>query len=184
MACRRPSSLTILGEGATWTDQQWLPQVLFYAAHDLAGMRLVILFGIALVLTALAFAAATARTSGGSSRSTFLVGFLAVLAGPWGWTIRAQTTALPLFAATLWLLVDASRRGVRRRTLLVLPLLVVWANLHGSVILGAILSMLLGGIELARARRVVWIPLALVFPRTPLCPRVPVRDRTSSRTTT
>ena len=25
--------LTILGEGSTWTDQQWLAQIVFYAAH-------------------------------------------------------------------------------------------------------------------------------------------------------
>jgi hypothetical protein len=154
--------VTILGEGRTWTDQQWLAQVVFYAAHALAGMRAVILLGIALVLLALGLATATARTSGASSRSTFVVGLLAILAGPWGWTIRAQTAALPLFAGVLWLLVDASRRGVRRRTLLVLPLLVVWANLHGSVVLGAVLTMLLGGVELVRARRFAWIPVTLI----------------------
>ena len=96
--------LTVLGEGRTWTDQQWLAQVVFYAAHELAGMRAVILLGIALVLLALGLVTATARTSGASSRSTFLIGFLAILAGPWGWTLRAQTTALPLYAGTLWLL--------------------------------------------------------------------------------
>ena len=160
--------ITVLGEGATWTDQQWLAQVVFYAAHALAGMRAVILLGIALVLLALALATATARTSGASSRSTFLVGLLAVLAGPWGWTIRAQTAALPLFAGVLWLLVDASRRGIRRRTLLVLPLLVVWANLHGSVVLGAGLTVLLGVTELVRARRLAWMPVALVV-LAPLC---------------
>ncbi len=161
-------TITILGRGATWTDQQWLAQVVFYGAHELAGMRAVILLGILLVLLALALALATARTSGASSRSTFVVGLLAILAGPWGWTIRAQTTALPLFAGVLWLLVDASRRGIRRRTLLVLPLLVVWANLHGSVILGAALTVLLGVIELARARRLSWEPLVLVL-LAPLC---------------
>ena len=160
--------ITVLGEGATWTDQQWLAQVVFYAAHALAGMRAVILLGIALVLLALALATATARTGGASSRSTFFVGLLAVLAGPWGWTIRAQTAALPLFAGVLWLLVDASRRGIRRRTLLVLPLLVVWANLHGSVVLGAGLTVLLGVTELVRARRLSWEPLALAL-LAPLC---------------
>jgi len=154
--------LTVLGEGRTWTDQQWLAQVVFYAAHALAGMRAVILLGIALVLLALGLATATARTSGASSRSTFVIGLLAIVAGPWGWTLRAQTTALPLFAGVLWLLVDASRRGIRRRTLLVLPLLVLWANLHGSVVLGAMLTMLLGAVELVRARRLAWIPVALV----------------------
>ena len=154
--------LTILGEGRTWTDQQWLAQVVFYAAHELAGMRAVILVGIALVLLALGLATATARTSGASSRSTFVVGLLAILAGPWGWTLRAQTTALPLFAGVLWLLVDASRRGVRRRTLLALPLLVVWANVHGSVVLGAILTIMLGVVALVRERRLSWIPIALI----------------------
>jgi len=154
--------LTLLGDGRTWTDQQWLAQVVFYTAHAVAGMRAVILLGIAFVVLALGLAAATARTGGASSRSTFVVGLLAILAGPWGWTLRAQTVALPCFAAALWLLVDASRNGTRRRTLLVLPLLVVWANLHGSVVLGAILTMLLGVVELVRTRRAAWIPLALV----------------------
>ena len=126
------------------------------------------LLDVLLVLLALAFATATARTSGASSRSTFLIGLLAVIAGPWGWTIRAQSAALPLFAGALWLLVDASRRGVRLRTLLVLPLLVLWANLHGSVVLGAGLTVLLGLVELVRSRRLAWIPTALVV-LAPLC---------------
>jgi hypothetical protein len=136
-------TITLLGQGATWTDQQWLAQVVFYAAHGVAGMRAVIFLDIALVVAALGLATAAARTSGASARSTFAIGLLAVVAGPWGWTIRAQSTALPLYAATLWLLIDASRRGIRRRTLLVLPLLVLWANLHGSVVLGAGLTVLL-----------------------------------------
>jgi hypothetical protein len=161
-------TITVLGRGATWTDQQWLAQVVFYAAHGIAGMRAVVLLDVALVLLALAFATATARTSGASSRSTFAVGFLAVVAGPWGWTIRAQSAALPLYAAALWLLVDASRRGVRRRTLFVLPVLVLWANLHGSVVLGAGLTVLLGLVEMIRRRRLAWIPSALVV-LPPLC---------------
>ena len=154
--------LTVIGAGRTWTDQQWLAQVVFYAAHELAGMRAVILLGVALVLLALGLAMATARASGASSRSTFVIGLLAVLAGPWGWTLRAQTTALPLFAGTLCLMIDASRNGVRRRTLLALPLLVVWANLHGSVVLGVMLTMLLAAVELIRARRITWMPVALL----------------------
>jgi hypothetical protein len=161
-------TITLLGQGATWTDQQWLAQVVFYGAHGLAGMRAVVLLDVVLVLLALAFATATARTNGASSRSTFVVGLLAVIAGPWGWTIRAQSAALPLFTAALWLLVDASRRGVRRRTLLVLPLLALWANLHGSVVLGAGLTVLLGLVELVRRRRLAWIPVALVV-LAPLC---------------
>jgi MYXO-CTERM domain-containing protein len=158
----RTEEITVLGQGATWTDQQWLAQLAFYAAHELAGMRAVVVLDVALVAAALGLVAAAARTSGASSRSTFVVGLLAVLAGPWGWTIRAQSTALPLYAALLWLLVDAARSGPRRRTLLALPLLGVWANLHGSVVLGAGLTVLLGITVLVRQRRFEPIPLALV----------------------
>ena len=161
-------TLTVLGSGATWTDQQWLAQVLFYGAHELAGMRAVVVLDVLLVVLALGLTAAAARAGGASSRSTFVVGLLAVLAGPWGWTIRAQTAALPLFAGVLWLLLDAARRGVRRRTLLVLPALVLWANLHGSVVLGAGLTVLLAAYELVRARRFAWLPAALLV-LAPLC---------------
>ena len=160
--------ITVLGDGATWTDQQWLAQVIVYAAHELAGLRAVVLLAVALVLVALGLALGTARTNGASARSTFLLGALATVAGPWGWTIRAQTLALPLFAATVWLLTDASRRGARPRTLLVLPLLVLWANVHGSVVLGALLAIAFGATEIARTRRVTWIPASLVV-TSPLC---------------
>jgi hypothetical protein len=161
-------SLTLLGAGATWTDQQWLAQVLVYGVHELAGMRAVVTLDVLLVVAALGLALATARSTGATSRSTFLVGVLAVLAGPWGWTIRAQTAALPLFAGVLWLLLDGARRGARGRTLLVLPALVVWANLHGSVVLGASLTMLFGAYELVRTRRLRALPLALIV-LAPLC---------------
>ncbi|MBA2295378.1 MAG: hypothetical protein H0W16_09615, partial [Actinobacteria bacterium] len=117
----RTEEITILGQGATWIDQQWLAQLVFYGAHELAGLRAVVVLDVLLVLLALSLAAGSARSLGASSRSTFLIGFFAVLAGPWGWTIRAQTAALPLFTGVLWLLLDGYRRGIRRRTLLVLP---------------------------------------------------------------
>ena len=161
-------SITLLSDNRTWTNQQWLAQVFFYGANSIGGIKAVVLLGILLVLLTLSLGVATARANGATARSTFLVALLSVVAGPWGWTIRAQTVALPFFAATLWLLVDASRRGLRRRTLFVLPLLVVWANLHGSVILGAGLAFVLGATELARRRGSARLALMLVA-GAPLC---------------
>jgi hypothetical protein len=161
--------VTLLGEGATWTDQQWLAQLVFYGAHALAGTKLVVVLDVVLVLLALSLAAATARSIGASSCSTFVIGLLAVLAGPWGWTIRAQSAALPLFAGVLWLLVDGYRNGIRRRTLLVLPLLVLWANLHGSVVLGAGLTVLLALAVLVRDRGAAPLVPAVFLVAAPLC---------------
>ena len=161
--------LTVLGEGRTWTDQQWLAQVVFYAAHGLAGMRAVILLGIAFVLLALGLAFATARTGGASSRSTFVIGFLAILAGPWGWTLRAQTAALPLFAGVLWLLVDAvtPRRPATGRCSC------CRSSSSGRTSTAPSSSApawrcCSGVVEMVRARRLAWIPLALVV-LSPLC---------------
>jgi hypothetical protein len=161
--------VTLLGEGATWTDQQWLAQLVFYGAHALAGTKLVVVLDVVLVLLALTLVLGAARSVGATARSRFLIGLLAVLAGPWGWTIRAQSTALPLFAGVLWLLLDGYRNGVRRRTLLTLPLLVLWANLHGSVVLGAGLTVLLAVVLLVRSRGAEPLYPAALLVAAPLC---------------
>jgi hypothetical protein len=63
--------------------------------------------------------------------------------------------ALPLYTGLLWLLASEARRPTIR-VWLAFVLLVVWANLHGSVALGALLVMLLGGYELVRSRGRSW----------------------------
>ena len=57
--------------------------------------------------------------------------------------MRPQSFAFPLFAAVLWLVL-ADARQPSRRVFLTLPLLVLWTNLHGSVVLGAMLVSLAG----------------------------------------
>src|SRR4051812_3994558 len=82
-------TITMFGEGSTWTNQQWLAQVIFYGADRIGGIKAVVLLDIALVLATLSIGVATARAAGATARSTFLVALLSVVAGPWGWTIRA-----------------------------------------------------------------------------------------------
>ena len=70
--------------------------------------------------------------------------------------------ALPLYTGLLWLLATEARSPTRR-VWLALPLLVIWANVHGSVALGALLVMLLGAYELVRSRGRSWLrSIALV----------------------
>jgi hypothetical protein len=60
--------------------------------------------------------------------------------------IRAQAFAYPLFALTVWLIVtDARAARLRARTWLAVPVLVIWANTHGSVLVGAALAALYAG---------------------------------------
>jgi hypothetical protein len=148
-------ALTVYGMGATWTDQQWLAQVFMYGVYSLGGFALLSIATCVSVVGAFSIAAAAARSLGAGARA-FWVMFLPVLvAAPWAWSIRAQMLALPLYTALLWLLAKEARDPTRR-VWLAFPLLVVWANIHGSVALGALLVVLLGAYELVRSRGRRW----------------------------
>jgi hypothetical protein len=78
-----------------------------------------------------------------------LAAFAVCLGSTW---IEAQSFAYLLFAVTLWLiLADDGAPRLRARTWLVIPVLVVWANTHGSVLLGSALVVLYAGYRAARA---------------------------------
>jgi hypothetical protein len=141
--------LTVVPLGREWTDQQWLAQAIFYGTHALGGLRLAVLLDIALVTVTLALGVIAARRRGASARSTLFVASACVFVAPWSWQLRAQALALPLFVIVL-LLASEDVRLPRNRTFLALPLVAVWANLHGSVLLGAGLVSLVGVIGLGR----------------------------------
>ena len=149
-------ALTVMAAGRRWTDQQWLAQLAFYGLDRLGGLRVVLLVGVLAVAAAFGSAVVFSRLRGASARNTLFAATAAMLVAPWGWQLRAQSLALPLFVWVLGLLcLDPVLR--RRRTWLVFPLLVLWANLHGSVILGAAVVswaglVSLGALALRRGR--------------------------------
>jgi hypothetical protein len=135
--------LMAFSQGARWVDQQWLAQLAFYGLTRLGGIQAAVILHVILLTGAFGLAVIAARRRGASAATVFWLGLACVFLAPWGWQLRAQSFAYPLFVATLWLL-SADSRGPSRRVLFVLPLLVLWANLHGSVVLGAGLASLAG----------------------------------------
>jgi hypothetical protein len=150
--------------GREWQDQQWLAHLASYGIYSLGGLPLVSLVDTACMLVALLIAMLAARTLGGSPT------WIAAIASPVMLllvpsTARAQTFVLPLFAVLVWLLARDAR-APDRRILLVLPLLVLWANLHGSILLASGLLLLhaaagAGSALRARNPRGLRRPLAL-----------------------
>ena len=144
--------ITVAAHGAPWVDQQWLAQVIYYGTWAAGGGA------------ALAVLSATLVTSG-----FVVLGLLMLHRGVppvrmCAWTIaavvvcvdntttRAQSFAFPLIALTLWLILgDSAAPRLRARTWLVVPVLVIWANTHGSVLLGAALVGLYAGYRAATA---------------------------------
>jgi len=146
--------VTVMAHGVRWIDQQWLAQ---WALYELAQAGGLALFAVASVgLAGAAFLAATtaSRTLGGRPAhvtATVLIAAAFYFIG--AVSVRTQAFAFPLFVATLWLLAAEARTPTRRRVYLVFPLLILWANLHGSVVLGVGLGVLYGALLLAASAR-------------------------------
>jgi hypothetical protein len=138
--------------GAGWIDQQWLAQLFFYGLFAGGGLKLVLLSHAGLLTAAFASALVSARRRGASEKSVCLVGVLAMFAAPWALQLRAQTVGTLLFVWVLALLL-ADSRAPSRRVLLVLPLLALWANVHGTVLLGAVLAIVRGLTIIISSRR-------------------------------
>ena len=142
-------TLTVIPAGREWIDQQWLAQLVFYGLEQAGGLGAAVLFHALMVSSALAVTMAASRIRGASVRMTLLATVVCLTLAPWSWQLRAQSIALPLYAITL-ALTATDHDLSKRRTLLVFPLLVLWANVHGSVVLGAALVSLAGVIVLLR----------------------------------
>jgi hypothetical protein len=152
----RTDTLTVWAGGVEWVDQQWLAQLWTYGVFSLGGIQLALLFNVALVAAGLAVALAAARAAGASERNVAAVGAVCLFAALPNTGLRAQTLAYPLFAGLLWLLARDARRP-SRHVFLFVPLLVLWANIHGSAVIGAALVALAGltlaATQLARFKR-------------------------------
>jgi hypothetical protein len=138
-----PDTLTYWTTGKDWIDQQWLAQLATFGLFKVGGLKLLALVHVAFITAALGLSLLTGRLRGGSPRavawlSLGTVYLFALSAGH----VRAQSFAFPLFAVVLLLLVTDKRGSTR--VLLTLPLLVLWANVHGSVVVGAALVGLKG----------------------------------------
>jgi hypothetical protein len=146
-------TLTVWTHGRRWTDQQWLAQLGLYGLWRLGGIKLALLVHALLVTSGLVVAALIARTRRASALSVTWVAIPVLIAYyPVASVMRPQSFAFPLFATTLWLVLSDTRRP-SRRVFLTLPLLVLWTNLHGSVLLGAMLVSLAGLVAMIEQRR-------------------------------
>jgi hypothetical protein len=129
--------------GRPWTDQQWGSHLVLYEIAQHGGLRTALVFGIACVVAALVVVAVASRTLGASMRSAAFGLLLPLVGASWLTQVRTQSFALVPFVVVYALLALDARRPTRR-VLFVLPLLVVWANLHGSVVLAAGLTAVYG----------------------------------------
>ena len=136
--------------GAPWTDQQWLAQVLLAAGYRLGGWEVLAVLRAALVAGAFGLLAWTALLRGAGERTAAVLSLVAfALAAP-ALALRPQLFGIVVFAVLLML---AAARVRSPRVWWFAPLLVaMWANLHGSFVLGPLLLAYVWLDDLVRGR--------------------------------
>lgn len=138
--------LTLMAHGTRWVDQQWLAQLIMYQLERIGGLQLLTVGCVGIVGASFAGAVAAARRLGAQDLHVLVVlplaAFFYVTTAV---SIRTQELAYPLFIATLYLLASDIRMDSRRvRTWWVFPLLILWANVHGSATMGVGLAVVYG----------------------------------------
>ena len=131
-------SMTVWTAGREWVDQQWLGQLLYYGLASVGGVKAVLLTHALVLVAAVGIGLAAARRLGAAATSVVFVGVAVIGVAPWGLQMRTQDLGELFFVATLAILARDSQEA-SRRVYLVLPILAVWASVHGSVVLGALL---------------------------------------------
>ncbi len=120
-----------------WVYHEWLTGVLFYPLYRSLGPPGLQLLKYTLGLATLALIYLTARKRGagllGAALGLWAAQlFLALGYGP----VRAQVFTYGFFALYLYLLEDARQSGRWRRLWLLVPIQVLWCNLHGGFLAG------------------------------------------------
>lgn len=153
--------LTVLGSGRDWIDQQWLGQLTAYGVHAATGLGGLVALNIVLVAGTYVGAMLVAVRRGATPRAVAAIALVGLLpyfatANP----IRTQSLAYPLFVTVL--AGASTARLSLRRVLPLIAVLVLWANLHGSVLLGAAIVAARGLVALSgdRRRGAAWVAAA------------------------
>jgi hypothetical protein len=132
-----PFSYTFAGH--PWQTHEWLAEIAMALAYAGAGWSgVVLLFGAAAALTAGLLARHLSRRLGGLALIVTLVLSLACVAG--SLLARPHLLALPLLEMWTAGLLVAREEG-RAPSWKLLPLMVLWANLHSSFLVGLVLIL-------------------------------------------
>src|SRR5437660_5515325 len=121
---------------AGWHNVPVLGELIFHALQAAFGTRGLVLVQLAAVVVCLWLVSADLRRGGVADAPAALVLILtAFAAAPALLIVRSQLFSLALFPLLVLLLREEARRPSRRVWLLV-PLVALWSNLHGGVLLG------------------------------------------------
>ncbi|MBU1092075.1 hypothetical protein KJ836_00080 [Patescibacteria group bacterium] len=140
--------------GYPWVSHEWLTDVGFYLIYSHWGPLV-----LSIIFAGIAFGAYwwAARVGQQRIESTVLTVLIAAMVAMPVVGIRAQMITLLGLAGTLWLLFAwRDRPEYRLRIWWLVPIMLVWVNLHGGFAIGLVLIAVFWFIELLKYRLVKW----------------------------
>jgi hypothetical protein len=152
----RADLFTFTMNGQPWTDQQWGAASILAALFRLGGWRGLVVLRACLTSFAIAFTyRRTFRMNGDPLVSGCLsIGaFLVAITLPGTFSLRPQLLAVPLLAGSVSLIGDRETHPAGLAWLL--PIGVLWANIHGSFVLLPLL-LLIAFVDDVVSRRPTW----------------------------
>lgn len=149
-------TLTVAGQ--PWLDQQWLAQVLLAGLHGAGGWEGLAVLRAVLVSAATGLLALALVARGLALRPAAVIALLAFMLAAPAMALRPQLFGIVIFVGLLVLVALRHRRPALFP--LALLLIALWANLHGSFVLGPLVLGYAWLDDLARSRP-AWRSLAM-----------------------
>lgn len=141
-------------QGQPWIAQQWLAECLMAAAHRIGGLDALLLFAATVLAAGYAFIFARLRIAGTRPPIATITIALVVAASSYHFHPRPHLASIAGMTAVYALLIAVEAGRCRARSLLLLlPIFIIWTNLHGGA---------LGGIASAVIVLGCWILMLLV----------------------
>ncbi|MDO8516042.1 MAG: hypothetical protein Q7S28_02205 [bacterium] len=151
--------------GAPWVTHEWLAEVVFYFVYQLGGFWFLI--GFVALIAALTYFIIfqTARLYGIYSYVAIPLLFVFAYANSARWAPRPQVFSFLFLASVIYCLEKYRRGGHIRFLYAVVAIIILWANMHASVILG--LGILEGYAILEMCKRwwPQWLGIQMVRPK-------------------
>ncbi|MCX6356328.1 MAG: hypothetical protein NT045_00350, partial [Candidatus Aureabacteria bacterium] len=150
--------------GRPWIDVHWLAQAALWLVYSLGGAAGLSLLRLAVVLAIAAVLYRTCRTQSGVPGTVFTL-TLSLCVAQDGFLMKPHLFSL-LLAVIFVSILEGAATAPHRRLWLLLPLQVVWANIHPSFILGpGLIAVYAADACLRRKRRrdlVALVPCAIL----------------------
>ena len=128
--------------GRKWIAHEWLTEAIYASLHSAFGWVGIAVLSALIITTGWMFVRATCMRLGAGPLASSSATLLAAIASLHTWGTRPQMISLMFVAITAYLLADAnapsdeSTPPTGKRLFLVVPMMLLWANLHGGYIFG------------------------------------------------